>query len=414
MSNILFLGGFFESETEKEILLNSKSDIQYAANKFQNNLIEGFILNNIKNLDILSAPFIGTYPRDYKSMYFYGKTSSTKKNIPITYIPFNNLWGYRNISRANNLKNEIKKFSENDFKDKVIVVYSPHTPYMKAASYAKKLDPSIHICLIVPDLPHYMNLKKNKTILYKFFKKIDIKQFESLLVNIDSFVLLTEKMKDKLDIGKRDYIVIEGIVNPREGSISNNELSAFSDIKKVKLVYTGTLNQSFGILNLLYAFHGINNPNLELIICGKGDSENEVINFSEKDKRIKYLGQINNEEVLKIQNSATILINPRQNNEEYTKYSFPSKNMEYLLTGRPVIAYKLDGIPTEYDQFFFYVPNNSIESLKETIERVSSLSDSMLYEFGKNAKNFVLKNKNTAITGNKILTMISESRNKNV
>ena len=38
-------------------------------------------------------------------------------------------------------------------------------------------------------------------------------------------------------------------------------------------------------------------------------------------------------------------VNPRQNNEEFTKYSFPSKTMEYLASGVPVVAYKLDGIP---------------------------------------------------------------------
>lgn len=46
-----------------------------------------------------------------------------------------------------------------------------------------------------------------------------------------------------------------------------------------------------------------------------------------------------------ISKNADVLVNPRQNDDEYTKYSFPSKNIEYLMTGNAVMAYMLDGIP---------------------------------------------------------------------
>ena len=44
--------------------------------------------------------------------------------------------------------------------------------------------------------------------------------------------------------------------------------------------------------------------------------------------------------------------------------------MEYLLTGRPVIAYKLDGIPDEYDNYFHYVEDDSIDSFTNKIEEI--------------------------------------------
>ena len=46
-----------------------------------------------------------------------------------------------------------------------------------------------------------------------------------------------------------------------------------------------------------------------------------------------------------------MLVNPRPDNEEYTRYSFPSKNIEYLLTGKPVVAYLLSGMPEVYQDF---------------------------------------------------------------
>jgi glycosyltransferase involved in cell wall biosynthesis len=64
---------------------------------------------------------------------------------------------------------------------------------------------------------------------------------------------------------------------------------------------------------------------------------------------------------------ADVLVNPRQNDEAYTKYSFPSKNIEYLLSGNPVVAYMLDGVPEEYRKFMSIVPDDGVDSLKDTI-----------------------------------------------
>lgn len=59
------------------------------------------------------------------------------------------------------------------------------------------------------------------------------------------------------------------------------------------------------------------------MICGIGDSEKAIREAAEKDFRISFLGQLPRSEVLEWQKQATVLVNPRQNNEEFTKYSFP-------------------------------------------------------------------------------------------
>lgn len=42
-----------------------------------------------------------------------------------------------------------------------------------------------------------------------------------------------------------------------------------------------------------------------------------------------------NSGVLKAQSESEILVNPRNDNNEFTKYSFPSKVIEYLGSGTP-------------------------------------------------------------------------------
>ena len=68
---------------------------------------------------------------------------------------------------------------------------------------------------------------------------------------------------------------------------------------------------------------------------------------------------------------ATALINPRKPNSKITRFSFPSKNMEYLSSGTPMIGYKLDGIPSEYYDYFYTIDDSSEKSLRNTIVKRS-------------------------------------------
>jgi glycosyltransferase involved in cell wall biosynthesis len=174
----------------------------------------------------------------------------------------------------------------------------------------------------------------------------------------------------------------------------------------INIVYTGTLNERYGVVNLVKAFMKINDDRFRLVICGLGDSEKIISEASLVDKRIIFKGQLRKDEIIKVQNSATILVNPRQNIEEFTKYSFPSKIMEYLATGKPVVAYKLDGMPDEYDNYIIYVPENSIEALTKTIYNVCTQPYEKLITFGASAKHWVVTEKNGITQTKKIIDMI--------
>jgi glycosyltransferase involved in cell wall biosynthesis len=407
---VLFLGGLFDNKIEEEIVRKSKGIIHYAANKLQWNLIDGLLEIKNLNLEILSAPFIGSFPKEYEDIRYKGQKSIYKNIVESNYVRFNNIWGYRSISRKNNLIKSIKNFATNRVYNKVIIVYSSHTPFLQAAVFAKKIDPSIHICLFVPDLPQFMNLNEKRSLIYDKLKNIDIKIFEKNLKFIDSFVLLTDSMKDMLNVGDRPYVVVEGVVNKYSNNKNLDYDLESTDIKTV--VYTGTLNKKFGVLNLVEAFHKISSQNVHLYICGRGDSEEIIGKYVTKDERIKFLGQLSNAEAVKLQKRATVLVNPRQNNEEFIKYSFPSKNMEYLLTGRPVVAYKLDGIPDEYDDYFYYVEDDSINGLTRKIEEVLLMNEEARSKFGDRARFYVLKKKNNVVASRKIIEMIQKSRSR--
>lgn len=342
---ILLICGVYADENEAELLENTKGCAEQSANIFQKKIINGLKQNNY-SYKIISAPFIGAFPIKYKKMKFSGFSNSQSE---YQYVNFNNIWGIKNLSRANAMKKAIKEYlskeSEEHFQ---IWVYCAHTPFLEAAVYAKKLKPKSKICFIVPDLPQYMNLNEGYRTVYDFAKTFDIKKMYKYIAEVDSFVLLTESMKDVLNVGKRPYIVSEGMVDELPNP---NNVHKAKDVGLVRILYTGKLNVKFGIKDLVDAFTKISNPEYRLVLCGDGDAREYVTNAAAKDSRIEYKGQVPAAKAKEYINSADILVNPRPNNEEYTKYSFPSKTIDYLLSGKPVISFLLDGMPKEYEKF---------------------------------------------------------------
>jgi glycosyltransferase involved in cell wall biosynthesis len=218
---------------------------------------------------------------------------------------------------------------------------------------------------------------------------------------VDAFVVLSDFMYSPLQIGNRPWVRVEGIFNDKESTVVE-EKEAFKTI-----LYSGTLAKRYGILNLLDAFLDIKDENYRLWICGDGDAIDEINNRKKVDKRIIYFGQIPREEVLILQKRATVLVNPRTSFFEYTKYSFPSKIMEYLGSGTPCLIHRLPGIPAEYFKYVFVAEEQTAEGLKKSIIEICNLNSEKLIEIGQRAKSFVTNYKTPIKQCEKIFSMVS-------
>lgn len=340
---IMFICGAFSKVNEKEVIEQSKKGVEFSANQIQLKFIEAF--RHAAPTEVISAPFIGHYPNQSRTLHFHG---FTKAQSLCKYVHFNNIWGISNISRTCALKKAVRDFALRESGKKLIVVYSAHYPFLAAAVYAKKLNQEIQVCCIIPDLPQYMNLEQKRGVLYDFFKKLDVKSIEKEMDSVDTSVVLTDAMAHILHLNDRPYIVSEGIVEslPQENSCDKQK-------ETVNIVYAGKVYFKFGIKLLLDAFSKFKNTNYRLVICGTGDAAEYVKKCAKEDHRITFTGQLSPDEVQRYINSATVLVNPRPNNEEYTKYSFPSKDIEYLLSGKPTVAFILDGMPDCYRDFIY-------------------------------------------------------------
>lgn len=211
-------------------------------------------------------------------------------------------------------------------------------------------------------------------------------------------------MNQRINKKHSPYIVIEGYSDINMMECDNNLSNKYE--KKV-CIYAGGIHKRYGIKNLTEAFIEANIENSELHIYGNGDYEQELLDICKRNESIKYFGVKANDYILKEQLKATLLINPRPINEEFTKYSFPSKNMEYMASGTPVLTTLLPGMPIEYHDHVFLIKSDNILGIKEALISVLSKDRLSLHKKGINAKGFVLTKKDNISQSQKILEWIN-------
>ena len=310
-------------------------------------------------------------------------------------MSFCNLTILKNISRYKSVSNYISK-KINKKEHNIIIVYAMHLPFLMALRKLKeKYKEALTICLIVPDLPEFMN--ESNSIFHKLNTLLVYKN----LFIVDKYIVLTKYMMDKLPFSDKPYLVIEGIY------CEAKDQHVYNSIDKERIIfYSGTLARRYGILNLVKAFMMIKDPDLRLVICGEGDAKAEVLNASKLDGRIIYKGLLPRWEILTMQQKATLLVNPRTPEGDFTKYSFPSKTMEYFASGTPVLMYKLEGIPEEYWDYCFTIDDLSIEGFAAKMIEILNLSQNYLLNVGQSARNFIMKNKSEIVQGKKIVEFV--------
>lgn len=402
---ILFLSHLIPKELDDDVMRYSKNNMQDAANALQWHLLQGFSYNLNHQLDIINLMMVGSYPQYYKKPFIKEERFDCKTEEPGINVGFCNIKYIRRISIEKSLYAKVKKWcQDNKNHPRTIIVYSLHPIMLDVLAKIKEQEPSVNICAIVADLPNMMNLSSKTGIMQRVAQsKFSSDAFERLNI-VDEFVFLTKYMSEYLHNDK-PYCVMEGIATDYFENVEVDE-SVPSDIKII--LYTGTLHRKFGVLHLVEAFSKISRKNYRLVICGAGDSEKEIKEAAVADSRIIYKGQCTRKDVLKMQKNATVLVNPRMNIEEFTKYSFPSKNMEYMSSGTPLVAYKLDGIPDEYDSYVTFVKDNTIDTLAETLVSVCESPVEVRKAMGKQAQDFVLENKNEVLQTRHILEMIEK------
>lgn len=392
--NILYVSCYPDISFKK--IIESGRIISQAAQKFNKLLVNGACLNSC---DVEVAVIY----KENDTIEKIETESYGSQKIKYHYCEIGGNFINRELTKKRFARDIVSKFAHKN-PDGFIVIdsLSPLAFDFSRESKKNNITVVMHITdfkdFLLPNPRHFFKKVKREFLIHKYYKQFKF---------VDIFLLLTEPMRNKIRIGNRKYIIMDGVCD-FELLSSDAEKSDIANNKKIFL-YSGALSKQFGLQNLVKGFIDAHTQDSELHLYGSGDYVSELKEICSSYPTIKYFGTIPNEEIVSKQCSADFLVNPRPTKDEYTKYSFPSKNIEYMTSGTPIITTKLPCITDNYDPYVYYFEDDTAEGIKRTIEKCCELSDNELRKKGEMAKKYILENKNNKVQFERILALV-ESR----
>lgn len=265
----------------------------------------------------------------------------------------------------------------------------------------------VKIVGIVTDVPGHTSgarakmLPKWKQVLRKSIVSFTKKS----VLKYDGYLLLTEAMNEVVNPKKKPYVVIEGHSDIEMGK-RENKLEEKDFVKTI--MYAGGTHKEFGMGMLVDAFLAVNHPEWELHIYGDGNYQAALTRIASEYPNVKYFGMHPNCEIVDAQFKAWLLVNPRITDAEYVKYSFPSKTLECMVSGTPLLTTKLPGMPKDYYPFVYLFEDETQEGFEQALKTVFELPAEELHRQGSKAREFALTKKNNVKQAEKFYNFLVE------
>lgn len=397
-NKMLWIGHYASEDMFMEMAKKGYSDA--AAYVSQRNIIDALDAIGIR-MDTLNAYRLPVKYADFK----VERKSWTRKNgSENVSISFKNVRYIAHVLRAMALRREAEQWAiKNRAYKLVVLVYGMQSSSLSAALRIKQLTQDVHICLIIPDLPQYMDF--DMSAIKKILKGLDWQVLKRQFNSIDSFVLYAEPMAQFLGIPDYKWMLMEGSLSAEE---IPPEPHPYFRNKTTIVMYSGQIDKRYGIIEMLQAIELIKDDKYEFWFTGKGNAMHELSEAIKRDPRIKYLGFLpSREDLLQKQQQASMLINLRLPNEPGSTYAFPSKLLEYMASGRPVLTPKIGGIPEEYYKYLIIISSVLPSDIANAIQRTAAMSEEQYRQVGKFARRFIVENKTSHIQAQRIISFLS-------
>lgn len=282
----------------------------------------------------------------------------------------------REANIAKTLQNELKE------SDTVILVDSMKYALAKTALRLGKKN-RIKVFGIITDNPRLLS---NESSLY-------CRAITSLYKKYDGFIALSKGLNELANVGNKPTYIFHGFAEELPEIVKKEQKPYF--------FCCGALYERYGILNMIEAFKKLK-TDYELLIAGHGPLISAIKAIEQQDQQIHYLGLLSKEQISDYEQNAALNINPRLFDAELDKYSVPSKVLEYLASGTPLLTTMHTTLHEEFVGEAIWIKNGSVDELRKAMELFLKLQTNDLKKKALLAKQKVLEHYGLKVQGQKI------------
>lgn len=345
----------------------SRSAISPAANRWQKGLIEAI------QTEFCPIVLIAHLPESYwpRGNVRPGRASDIDGQFKNCFVQYLNVPLLRSYTLSQGYSNSISEIEINDKKPLAIISYNPNRHNIAAGLYAQSRYniPWIDLCADAYEpgedwIKYPCNAKRASGHVFLSYGAYESCPYSPKL-HLDG-----------------------GVNQIRIDSEKKCKKRADSKI----ILYSGMMSIWGGVSFLLKAFKTIDDPTVKLWICGHGRNA-DLESALKYDKRIRNFGFVSENRLQELCQQANVFINPRPANIPGNKMNFPSKILEYLIYGKPIISTWTPGLSPEYREVLEVLDEENIQCLAEKIKEVIIWPEQKVKNHASKVRSFLLTQK---------------------
>jgi glycosyltransferase involved in cell wall biosynthesis len=245
-----------------------------------------------------------------------------------------------------------------------------------------------------------------ETVPATLARRLDYWLQRTLLPHLDGLVVASSRIVEDLAPNAR-YIRIDGGMDQRAlGKLSDSTNEERPADGPFTIAFAGSLTDINGTAELIHAFSLLRGDGYRLRIAGAGPLQDQVRAAAAADSRIEYCGYLSLDQVYSLYQSADVLVNMRLTRKVRTGYFFPSKVIEMLASGVPVITTCTGHIEEEYAGIAFLLREETAEALAGMSRRVASMDPRDRTEMGQAAQAYIKTHNTWEEQGRRVVAFI--------
>lgn len=387
--------GFTLSSEDMERILRSDVNMPTQTHAFAWALVEALRSAKISVTLLSSAP-VSNYPQNSQILFRGGPF--TFDGVQGETLGFVNVLVLKHLSRfASCMVTATRALRR--WRPDVLMIHGVHSPYLWFSVLSPRLTGTKSV-VVLTDPPGVV--LSTDGVVVRTLKMIDILLVKWALRSVDGVVVLTAPLATDFAPGTAS-LVMEGIVTTAARPASTpRPRSAF------RAMYAGGLLDSYGVGRLVKAIQRLPHDEVRFAAYGKGPLNSWIDDQANVDDRIEKVKFASREVVIEAYAAADLLVQPRPVDQEFVRYSFPSKLLEYMASGTPVLTTRLSGIPPKYEPYVYWIDDDSVEGIARSLRAVMSVPAGERAAKGHTAAKFVAENCSSRVQGARIRDFLTE------
>ena len=210
--------------------------------------------------------------------------------------------------------------------------------------------------------------------------------------DLSGYITLTPGLNTLYNKSNRANMTFEGILDDVSSKNVKNPYGKY-------IFYNGSLEERFGVYELIRAFRELDNPDINLVISGYHANKGKLEAAMAGKTNIIHLGMIQNDEIISLANQALLNINPCPYSEDYDRYLIPDSLVDYFNANAVTVSVRNRNFKKYFESDAIWIKSNETYDLLKGIKAGLALS--------KDERNAMIKKANADATKLYSMAMIN-------